>query len=135
MAIKDLDTPHGAQFAPGAAAGADVMDHDREMLAAFRGEVLNFSKELFMGTLHRKHNRALTSEYFCKVAQLACLRHPNVLAFFGAVSRGDKVSCLPSSPLFFSSLTVPHHPRFARLSPSPSPLSCFAPSPLLAIKA
>jgi len=39
------------------------MDHDREMLAAFRGEV----------------------------AQLSCLRHPNVLAFYGAVSQGDKL--------------------------------------------
>jgi hypothetical protein len=62
VAIKDLDRAPGAQRA-GQAAGAVLMDHDREMLAAFRGEV----------------------------AQLACLRHPNVLAFFGAVSRGDKV--------------------------------------------
>jgi hypothetical protein len=65
VAIKDLDTPHGAQFAPGAAAGADVMNHDREMLAAFRGEALPFSKELSMGTLHSTYNRALTFENFC----------------------------------------------------------------------
>ena len=69
MAIKDLDTPHGAQFAPGAAAGADVMNHDREMLAAFRGEALPFSKELSMGTLHSTYNRALTFENF-----LLCVR-------------------------------------------------------------
>jgi len=62
VAIKDLDTPAGVES--GEEREEDgLMDHDREMLAAFRGEV----------------------------AQLSCLRHPNILAFYGAVSQGDKL--------------------------------------------
>jgi hypothetical protein len=64
VAIKDLDAPVGA-----AAVGdgkEDAMDHDKEMLASFRGEV----------------------------AQLSSLRHPHILTFYGAVSRGDKLSML-----------------------------------------
>ena len=59
VAIKDLDVLVGS--AEGGSLG--LMDHQFEMLTAFRVEV----------------------------AQLTLLRHPNILAFYGAVSSGDKL--------------------------------------------
>ena len=68
VAVKDLDSPAGA-----CGDGKGLRDpregaigHDKEMLASFRGEV----------------------------EQLSCLRHPHILGFYGAVSRGDKLCML-----------------------------------------
>lgn len=79
VAVKDLDLPTGCAADNGtsvsglteggpSAMGPGPRGHDRgsEMLASFRGEV----------------------------AQLSCLRHPHVLAFYGAVSRGDGLCML-----------------------------------------
>ena len=79
VAVKDLELAVGAGGAGGAEArdgagraggggGGQEMDHDKdkEMLTAFRGEV----------------------------SQLTSLRHPNILAFYGAVTSGEKLSMI-----------------------------------------
>ena len=79
VAVKDLELAVCAGGAGGAEAGDGAgsagggggrsgMDHDKdkEMLTAFRGEV----------------------------SQLTSLRHPNILAFYGAVTSGEKLSMI-----------------------------------------